>query len=982
MDRSSRGHISTLNQPRRSPRLQPLSLPTVSISEPFDLIESEEVVQSEEIMEEGYESQDKDQSSDDSEKTPPRGAGKDQPAPTKTKSRRKTTEKEVGEDQPAPTKTKSKRKTTEKEVGEDEPPPKKTKWKRKTTQQMSQQEGQNETTKRRKPNVKYPKKTKKDFYTGVDDDEEIQAAKQLNRAKEHVKIRNSPRLLSEMLYCLTEEQKQWAKDNGFGQLLAFDLELLPGPFAYNVLQIFEHNSVSLRLSNGQIDIREEDVSDVLGLPNGGHSIMLGSVEKYKTTIDEWNSQFSKPDQITTIQVVEKMKEPGLSNYNWAEYLLNSLVAAVQSWNCSQSLFFNGSLIFLTLLYVDRVRHKGIKLVERMTPSYKGWTEEKLRERQAIELYYGKFGVGSILPPLRDVPATTREKSRKYVADDNAQDWNDYDNYEQGQCDYVHDNDTEQHHFESSQKNFNDRNNYNCDEGWAPWNNVVHQSNLAVWEKEGDQNDYAEDFEEQIDYAEDTEEQTEHEKGKMDEVEELRLRAQELILAKAQFDKDLVEVKEKFGDNADLLSIENENVCEIAAEFELRPQDIEHLEIIEYLNSEQARIDMPDLFGIEEIPLVEKPQNFIPSFSLGIEDNIISEDIDKVQTTDKDMLDDDDYITPKPEVRERSTRILKVGRYAKSPYIERVIDMSAKYTNQDLAMWLYMIRKNNILDNIFSWNGLTCIREHLQTLKMKTCLFYSVIDTWSIILNDNENYKADESPLRLFCPIGSLYSGLNVDLSKTATYQYFAQNMDWTLKKYKRKLENVDMVFFPINKYEHFYVICYNLKKEACDLIDNIKRECDPKQYYGKTANTLHSHFTRYMEENGLLNLSKRIRKLKQSYLKMSWQTYKLLETYKGDTKSWETGFHEEGRSQDNQICRLKVKYNNAILSSNLNEKKDGVVTQAKQLFNEATQKKFMNFIAQASASRNKGSNMTSNSAKKKTVTFATNLARNFDEAEA
>ncbi|KAK1400702.1 hypothetical protein POM88_000307 [Heracleum sosnowskyi] len=291
----------------------------------------------------------------------------------------------------------------------------------------------------------------------------------------------------------------------------------------------------------------------------------------------------------------------------------------------------------------------------MTRSYKGWIEEKLRERQAIELYYGKFGVRSILPPFWDVPVTTRKKSPKSVADDNAQDWNDYDNYEQGQSDYVHDNDTEQHHFESSQKNFNDRNNYNCDEGWAPWNNVAHQSNLAVWEKESDQNDYAEDFEEQIDYAEETEEQTEHEKGKMDEVEELRLRAQELILAKTQFDKDLVEAKEKFGDNADLLSIENvmnevfnrreenvldmpknefcvqkENVCEIAVEFELRPQDIEHLEIIEYLNSEQARIDMPDLFGIEEIPLVaEKPQNFIPSFSLGIEDNIISEDIDKV-----------------------------------------------------------------------------------------------------------------------------------------------------------------------------------------------------------------------------------------------------------------------------------------------------------------------------------------------------------------
>ncbi|KAK1384605.1 hypothetical protein POM88_022340 [Heracleum sosnowskyi] len=162
-------------------------------------------------------------------------------------------------------------------AGENQPTEKKTKWKRKT----AQQEGQNEATKRRKQNLKYPTKTKKNLYTEVDDEEEIQPAKHLNRPKQHVKIKNCPRLLSEMIYCLTEKQKQWVKDTGFGQLLAFDLELLLGSFAYNVLQIFEHNSVSLRLSNREINITEEDVSDVLGLPNGGDSIMLGSVEEYK-----------------------------------------------------------------------------------------------------------------------------------------------------------------------------------------------------------------------------------------------------------------------------------------------------------------------------------------------------------------------------------------------------------------------------------------------------------------------------------------------------------------------------------------------------------------------------------------------------------------------------------------------------------------------------------------------------------------------------
>lgn len=167
--------------------------------------------------------------------------------------------------------------------------------------------------------------------------------------------------------------------------------MLPGPFSYNVLQIFEHNSVSLRLSNGHINIVEEDVVDVLGLPKGGDSIMLGSHDEYKERLAKWQSQFpmTKKDQeqITTSKVVEKMKGPELTenfklnflivmsnvlvgtssnsyvdkqilrfdhdldkcyDCNWAEYLLNALVSGMASWNCSTSLFFNGSLIFLTV----------------------------------------------------------------------------------------------------------------------------------------------------------------------------------------------------------------------------------------------------------------------------------------------------------------------------------------------------------------------------------------------------------------------------------------------------------------------------------------------------------------------------------------------------------------------------------------------------------------------------------------------------------
>ncbi|KAK1377835.1 hypothetical protein POM88_024579 [Heracleum sosnowskyi] len=763
----------------------------------------------------------------DIDKTPPRvnerlveGARKDQPEPP--------------HDEPA-AKTKNR------------------KWKRKT----DQQEKQNVEKKRRKPNVKYA--TKKGSYAKVDNDE----------------IRNSPRLLSEMLYCLTEEHKQWVRHSGFGELLDFQLEMLPGPFAYNILQIFEHNSVSIRLSNGEINIREEDVSDVLGLPHGGESIMLGENDEYQGRVNEWLSQFSNKDQITTFKVVQQMKGQELtekfklnflivlsnvlvgtstnayvdvkllrfdydldrlSEYNWAEYLLNSLVAAVQSWNRSASVFFNGSLIFLTLLYVDRVRHKGIKLVERQTPSYKGWTEVKLKQRQAIELFSGKFGVGSILPALRDLPANNKNKMKKNVVDENA---------EQGQYEYADDNaeqkwnnvphdyssDVWEKHVQHEQSNEQtenaqgtmnaaDGNNYHPHQEWRPWNYFPRLNSSDIWEKD--------------DHNEQRNPHTEIEEEIMDPVEKLRLRAVDLMAAKDKFFEDLKEAKEIYGDDVYLLSIEqvmnevffpsttngaelvvinerdpsttNKYVSEVASDFELRPEDIEQLEIMEYLNSTQARIDMPDLFGIEGKNSEEKKKEDIPSFSLGIEHDTISNDIEKIEIAGEDIEeqdaqdiegeDDDDFVSPRPIVREKSRRLVKVGRYAKSPYIERVIDISAKYTNQDL-----------------------------------------VIDTWSIILNDNENYKAEESPMRFFCPIGSLHSGLNVNMNVTESYSIFAENMGYTLNRYERKLDNVDMVFFPINKHGHFYLICYNLKKEAFDLIDNIRRK-NPKQCYGQTPNIL------------------------------------------------------------------------------------------------------------------------------------------------
>lgn len=86
--------------------------------------------------------------------------------------------------------------------------------------------------------------------------------------------------------------------------------MLPAKIAYNVLQIFDHNSVSLKLKNTDIQITEEDVFDVLGLPYGGVKIQLADEMKFKQREESQYAQFSNEkerEQVTAQMLVQKMR---------------------------------------------------------------------------------------------------------------------------------------------------------------------------------------------------------------------------------------------------------------------------------------------------------------------------------------------------------------------------------------------------------------------------------------------------------------------------------------------------------------------------------------------------------------------------------------------------------------------------------------------------------------------------------------------------
>ena len=102
------------------------------------------------------------------------------------------------------------------------------------------------------------------------------------------------------------------------------------------------------------------------------------------------------------------------------------------------------------------------------------------------------------------------------------------------------------------------------------------------------------------------------------------------------------------------------------DFQLTIEDVEQLDLLSFVDSTKINAQNTDLFETNTVG------DIYPSFSLGLDDD---EDIPP--------------ITPKPALREKSSRALKISRFGKSPFIERVIDIYSKITNQEFGVWRYM-----------------------------------------------------------------------------------------------------------------------------------------------------------------------------------------------------------------------------------------------------------------------------------------------------
>ncbi|CAI9265647.1 unnamed protein product [Lactuca saligna] len=175
---------------------------------------------------------------------------------------------------------------------------------------------------------------------------------------------------------------------------------------------------------------------------------------------------------------------------------------------------------------------------------------------------------------------------------------------------------------------------------------------------------------------------------------------------------------------------------------------------------------------------------------------------------------------------KGKRQMKFSYVYKSPFKERLIDFKTCLTQVEnvVCEWLFSLQGN-----------------------------LGVLDSWSRILNHEEKFRdIVNSPLRLFMNFDTTLLFEYTHLNESGKYKVFKERFSRSVcgDRDLKVLKDVDMVFFPVLRHEHIYLIAINLKKRAFKVINNGADDADFDDKYGAVFKPLKKSFLKYLKEIG------------------------------------------------------------------------------------------------------------------------------------
>ncbi|KAM0050665.1 putative papain-like cysteine peptidase superfamily [Helianthus debilis subsp. tardiflorus] len=111
-----------------------------------------------------------------------------------------------------------------------------------------------------------------------------------------IRTRSSPKSLYEALQKLSTEQKDCVRHMGFGKMLSFTVDGIPGQLGHYVVDNLDTNRMCIKLERGSIDITKEAIHQLVGFPNGG--VWMNNIDDKradKAMSKLWRAHYSRDE---------------------------------------------------------------------------------------------------------------------------------------------------------------------------------------------------------------------------------------------------------------------------------------------------------------------------------------------------------------------------------------------------------------------------------------------------------------------------------------------------------------------------------------------------------------------------------------------------------------------------------------------------------------------------------------------------------------
>ncbi|XP_042027159.1 uncharacterized protein LOC121774333 [Salvia splendens] len=261
----------------------------------------------------------------------------------------------------------------------------------------------------------------------------------------------------------------------------------------------------------------------------------------------------------------------------------------------------------------------------------------------------------------------------------------------------------------------------------------------------------------------------------------------------------------------------------------------------------------------------------------------------------------------------------------SPYNVRVVNIKGKLNKEDkeIMYWLMTHEESEYYEMVYENNMMSMFKIDFHSLAPRTYVSINVIDAWVVYLNYHEKFKSKASPSRLF--INTTPTVYNITARKSELTQAEAQKKFCTaLNEFVSKIENFkwenyDMIFFPIWANEHFYIMCFNLKMQMMDVIDNalISEELIKKKYGAAPSMLMPWQNDTNKVDCGV-------------YVMRQMETY-----MGGAVRNWNSCLMKKGTEA---FTKLRAKYTEALLIGDTNKKTFETFTMIQQKFQNDSKK--------------------------------------------